>query len=106
MITAVFVLLFIYVTWLLYITVMHLRRVRDQLSRPVQWLAWPAVSVGVACDVLLNVLVGSLLFADPPRELLVTSRLKRYQAAPNTWRARLARWLCAHLLNPFDERHC
>lgn len=103
---AVFVLLFVYVTWLLYITVMHLRDVREQLSQPVQWLAWPAVAVGVVCDVLLNFFVGTVLFVDPPREFLLTARLKRYQSSPKTWRARLARWLCANLLNPFDEGHC
>ena len=103
----VLVLVFVYVTWLLYMTLMHLRRVRDRLSRPVQWIAWPAVALGVVCDVLLNLLVASVLFIDPPRELLLTARLKRYQKKPGTWRAQLARWVCHHLLNPFDEGgHC
>jgi hypothetical protein len=102
-----FGVLLTWVTWLLYVAVMHLRSRYDDMPRASRVLAYPVLVVGVLCDVALNVAVGTLLFLDMPREFLLTARLKRYQSAPGTWRAKAARWVCKNLLNPFDDGgHC
>jgi hypothetical protein len=54
--------------------------------------------------------VASAIFFEQPQELLLTARLKRYHgpAYAGSWRARLAAWICTHLLDPFDPsgKHC
>ena len=71
-------------------------------------LAAPWVVIGYALDVLVNVTVASLIFWEPPWELLVTTRLQRHIDARYGWRHRRAQWICDHLLDPFDPtgNHC
>jgi hypothetical protein len=65
---------------------------------------------GLAFDVVVNIVPATVIFADMPREFLLTTRLKRYhgEAYKGTWRARLADWVCSHLLDQFDVNgdHC
>ena len=69
----------------------------------VLWaLCLPFVAISLVLDFINNMLVFSLLFAELPREWLVTSRLKRH-AKQHTLRGKIARWLGDVLLNPFDH---
>jgi hypothetical protein len=97
-----------YVTWALYLSVMHLVSRRDALTTPAKAFAYPLIVVALVIDVIFNVTFGSVLFVDAPREWLFTHRLNRYVFAPGktTWRGRLAEWLCANLLDPFDPSGC
>lgn len=99
-----------YALWLWYLAVMSLMRARDagKLSRPAYILGLPILWSGLVIDVLVNVFVASILFFEPPRELLVTSRLKRLIHRRGGWRGRLAHWVCAKLLDQFDPsgHHC
>ena len=97
--------------WALYILVMGIYRAHldKRLTRLTYALAMPWVALGFALDVVVNVTVASLLFLEPPWELLVTSRLKRHIAASaGGWRHRLAVFICDHLLDVFDPtgNHC
>lgn len=89
----------------------------------------PLLYTGLVKDVLYNIFWASLYFLDPPRELLVTTRLKRYaygyrakrlvrngwrfsieevQIDPATgWRLRETYWLADNFLDPAepDGRH-
>jgi hypothetical protein len=98
-----------FVSWFFYVTVMGLAARRDQLGPLVRWHAYPIVAVGFALDFVLQMLVGTILFLDPPREWLLSPRLTRYRRDPDeTWRRDLACWICTNLLDPFDPRghHC
>lgn len=92
-------------SWLFYLAIMHLKRVRDDLHPVAKAHAYLLLSAGLVLDVVLNAVVGSVLFLEPPRELLLTSRLKRLKRGDG-WRAKLADWVCEHLLEQFDEGHC
>lgn len=100
----------VFITWILYLAVMNLKRHRARLHPIAKLHAYPLLFVGVAFDFLVNVVVGTLIFLDPPQETLLTGRLKRYHriAYEGTWRARLADWICTHLLDQFDPDgdHC
>jgi len=102
------VYLWFVVTWVLYLAVMNLKRTRaENLHWFVRWHAYALLGVGWALDLAVNVM-ASLLFLDPPREVLLTARLKRYRVRGG-WRGTLAGWVCRHLLNPFDpdpDGHC
>ena len=71
-------------------------------------LAFPVVILGYAMDILANWLIAPIIFLDLPRELLVTSRLIRYQTEDSGWRAKLSFYICEHLLDVFDPtgNHC
>lgn len=92
-----------YALWGLYVLVMGLKRARDAgtLSRIAYVLGVPILVAGYLLDFIVNVTVCTLLFLEPPRETTVTARLKRH-ADKDNWRGRIARWMAAHLLDPFD----
>jgi hypothetical protein len=105
-----FCVLFLWGFWLLYILVMGLYRahLQGRLGKVATVLAYPAVLLGYAVDAFSNITLATLFFADLPRELLVTTRLKRYKAIDDGWRKAAAEWICTNLLDPFDPSgdHC
>lgn len=92
-----------YALWLFFLAVMNLKGARDAGTLgPVAYkLGVPILIVGYALDFVVNVGLCTLLFLEPPRETTVTARLKRHADRDN-WRGRIARYLAAHLLDPFD----
>jgi hypothetical protein len=97
------------VTWGFYLSVMHLKAARDagMLTPAAKALGYPWLAVGLVVDAVFNAVIGTVLFVEPPREVLFTSRVSRHACGAG-WRARLARWICSELLDPFDPagRHC
>lgn len=93
----------VYGLWAIFLAVMNLKRARDaELLGPVAYaMGVPLLALGYVLDAIVNWTVFSLAFAEVPHEMTVTYRLKRHIADPG-WRGRLARWLAAHLLDPFD----
>ncbi|TCS38468.1 hypothetical protein EDC30_102207 [Paucimonas lemoignei] len=98
--------------WVQYLAIMNLQRARDNGTLPAVavFIATPLLYFGLLCDFLLNVIWGTVMFLDLPREALLTSRLERYKfgtkkAIPTAgWRLQLTNWLAHVLLDPFDPR--
>ena len=107
---AIYALATVYLLWLFYVAVMHLKRCRDAgtLSKTALALGYPVLIVGYALDVFVQIVIASVLFLDIPRDWTLTGRLKRYIAGPEGWRETVAVWMCSHLLNTFDPdgKHC
>lgn len=115
-----------YFTWGMYLAVMNLIQAKEtihKLTLPAKIFAYPLAIAGVIMDFLTNLIVGSIVFVDMPREFLLTERLQRYledmdrfydgqaKVQPtklDKWRWTAAVWICEHLLDPFDARgyHC
>ena len=100
--------LFFVFGWILYLAVMNVARVRDQLH----WFAklnayFILLPAGYAVDFVMN-LVVCLAFWRLPRDLLLTGTLKRAIINEDNWRCDVAAWICERLLNQFDPkgRHC
>ena len=93
----------LYGLWLFYLASMSLIRARDagSIQRPALILGYPVVAVALALDFILNMTLFTLIFVDPPREKLITARLRRYINGSG-WRSRLARWFAHNLLDVFD----
>lgn len=101
-------------TWILYLAIMNLMENRAELN----WVAWilvaPTLLLGLVFDVLLNLIVGSILFVELPqyqnKEWLFTGRVSRhkYLAPADSWRERIAFFICGKLLDPFapGDKHC
>lgn len=94
----------VYVLWLFYLAAMNLRRAKEagRLTRLVLVLALPILVLAIAIDVAVNLVLASVVFFDRPREWTVSERLSRYLVGPSVWRAEVALWVGAHLLDPFD----
>lgn len=107
---AAYTLAFLWVFWAMYVLVMGIYRAHlaKRLTAVTLCLSAPFIVVGYIMDVVANLTVASLVFLEPPRELLVTSRLQRYVAQGRGWRFRIADWICNHLLDVFDPsgNHC
>lgn len=100
------VFLFPYVLWLFYLAGINLVQNKDKISDFTHVIGLPLVIIGGLMDVVFNITYGSLLFLDIPREWPFTERLERH-LGKDTWRGKIARWFCYHLLDPFDEsQHC
>ncbi|MDE2000563.1 MAG: hypothetical protein KGI52_16730 [Burkholderiales bacterium] len=99
----------VYTLWVLYLASMNLIRARDAglLPRPAYVLGLPIVGAGVLLDALVNLTVCTLLFAELPREWLVTARVTRLERGTG-WRQVVASWVCHNLLDNFDPsgKHC
>jgi hypothetical protein len=94
-------------TWIYYLASMHLLAHKDQLHPVAKIHGWIFVIIpGLLYDAFLNAIIASIIFMDPPREVLLTARLKRYKKGTG-WRRKWALWTCEHLLDQFDEGgHC
>lgn len=101
-----FAFFILYMTWIHYLAVMHLKRHRDELSGAAKFLGSLALFIGLVFDLILNIL-ASIPFLQPPLELTLTSRLKKNLNKDN-FRGKLARWICHNLLDKFDPSggHC
>ena len=95
----------LYLLWLGYVLTMQIVRQWDCLPLASRILGAPPALAAYLLDVFLNLTVCTVLFLDLPREATITKRLHRYRRGRGR-RARVARWICWHLLNPFDPDHC
>lgn len=103
----VYAIAYAYVLWLLFLAVMALRWKWHALSLQVRIIAAPSVLVALLLDVLFNLTIGTVLFLDLPRQWTFSQRIGSYKQRID-WRAPLAHWICANLLDPFeaDGAHC
>jgi hypothetical protein len=99
--------LFVVVCWALYLAIMNLARVRDQLHPVAKVHAYLLLFVGYPMDAILN-LVFCLVIWRRPRDLLFTGTLKRTLNNEDGWRETVAAWVCRNLLDQFDPKgkHC
>lgn len=108
--------------WVLYLALMNLAPHRDTLHPVVKAVSKGLLVFGYVYDCLiLNFVIGSLLFLEPPKikgvrgwagktEWMLTDRLKRWHNIEliNERNYHVARWICTNLLNKFDPKgdHC
>jgi hypothetical protein len=93
----------LWLLWLGYVFTMHVKAQWDRLHWSAKALGAPVAILAYCLDVLVNLTLATVVFADRPREATLTKRLHRYRAG---WRNTVARFICQHLLNPFDPDHC
>lgn len=104
------ILLSLVIFWVLYLAAMNLLRAKAEgkLTIASYIMGTPIVLIGALIDLFFNATIFSIVFIEPPRELMLTKRLKRHIQHGVGWRKSLAFWVCRNLLNPFDHTgdHC
>ncbi|MFN7882335.1 MAG: hypothetical protein ACK5PF_04900 [bacterium] len=99
-------------TWTYFLAVYHIKKVEEALEKEGKQLPkvskffgyWITLPKGVLHDFLLNMAL-TIPFLDFPRETLVTGRFQRYADGPDGWRKRLALYIDAQKMEPYDNNH-
>ena len=105
--------LLFYVTSIYYLAVMKLNDYKNtqekrglKVSTTIKFVAYPILIPGLIIDTVFNVVLGTIIFWEPPKEALFTARCDRW-LSDSGWRGRRARWWCSEMLDPFDDgSHC
>ena len=83
-------LFLVYSTWVHFAAIMRMRALRDagEIDKGRDWVLWAAGAVmtfiGLTLDVLLNIIFGTVVMWELPREWLTTSRLIRWNKSRST----------------------
>lgn len=100
----------LWVTLMAYILGIAIHRRWDTLSLEVKVACAPIYPLFIFLDVVVaNVIFGTLYFYEPPKEWLLTSKLKRLKREGSERQQRRAERICSRWLNPFDTKgggHC
>lgn len=93
-----------YALWVCYLALMNVCRVKREgkIKRVQLVLAAPLMLVGGVLDVAFNLVVGTVLLLDVPRELTLSARLARLHHKDKGWRGRVATVVGDYLLHDFD----
>ena len=92
-----------------YLQVMHIKSIRDELKGREKIRAYLYVAYGYVKDIYFNLVTATRIFNDGPRELTFTARLKRYRQGDGPlWREAIAEFLCDSILDQGDPSgdHC
>lgn len=95
-------------TWVLYLAIMSLYRAKSEgkLSTAAKAMGYPFLALGYLSDFLLNLTVGTVLFLELPREVLLSPRVARHKLEGKGYRKVVAAYICDNLLDPFDPSGC
>lgn len=93
----------IWMLWVMFVCVMRLKMLREagQLTTAMKVFGYPTLAVGLVLDLFVNVVFGSLVFLEIPREFTLSSRLWRLSNGEG-WRAKVALAIRVGLLDAID----
>jgi hypothetical protein len=96
-------LLITYALYVWYAAVMNIKRVRDmgKLTTLGKVFGYPTLVIGLVLDLLVNWFVMTIILLEVPRELTVTSRLKRHHKASTGYRLAVVKFF-EPVLDPLD----
>jgi fumarate reductase subunit D len=106
-----------YCLWLLFLVYSAAANAWRKILLPLRLLLLPLMLPFALLDVVTNLTLATIAFAALPPCLTawedfttplhwsLTWRLHTYLPA-GSWRSVLARWICGHMLDPFQQGHC
>ncbi|MDO9357856.1 MAG: hypothetical protein Q7T70_02540 [Polaromonas sp.] len=96
----------VWLLWVFYAAVMRLKMVRDAGGldgRPwIMAFGYSTLAVGLVLDFFVNVVVGTIVFRELPREWTLSGRLWRLSNDLDSWRQRWALAIRVALLDEID----
>jgi hypothetical protein len=96
-------LLITYALYVWYAAVMNIKRVKDmgKLTTLGKVFGYPTLIIGLILDLLVNWFVMTIILFEVPRELTVTSRLKRHHKESTGYRLAVVKFF-EPVLDPLD----
>lgn len=93
-----------HVLWVHYVAMMRLKMIRDEgnLTTAAKVFGYPAMVMGLLLDLVVYVVVGTLVFVEPPQEMTLSARLTRLGEGGSGWRRRRADRIRKALLDDID----
>ena len=105
--TIIFTLLILWALWILYVAMMNIELAVEKGPLPWQskFMVYPTMFIFEIIEFIANVIICSLIFLDPPRELTVSDRLRRYYIHQEKygWRMVIVKFI-KPMLDPFDHK--
>ena len=102
-----FALLILWALWILYVAMMNIEQSAQRSPLPWQskFMVYPTMVIFDIIEFIANVIVCSIIFLDPPRELTVSDRLRRYYINKERygWRIVIVNFI-KPMLDPFDHK--
>lgn len=100
----IWLLLSPWILWIIFAAVMRLKQLREAgtLTIAMKVFGYPALALGLLIDFVVNVVFGTVVFLQVPRELTLSTRLWKLSTAGNGYRQRWALWLRVNLLDAVD----
>lgn len=97
----------LYTLWFFYLAIMNLKRVKDsgRMTKFAYIVALPMAAFGYVLDIVVNIVIGSILFLELPhyKRLTLSARMSyHYEPDSDKWRSKLANWLARNLLDAYD----
>lgn len=96
----------VWLLWVFYAAVMRLKMVRDAgglEGKPwIKAFGYTTLAVGLVLDFFVNVVAGTIVFREVPREWTLSSRLCRLSNGPAGWQQRWALAIRVALLDEID----
>lgn len=91
--------------WVHYVAVMRLKQVREagKLTPAAKSFGYPALFVGLVLDLIVQVVIGTILFVELPREWTLSGRLYRLSTGRPGWRQYVAERIRKALLDDIDD---
>lgn len=103
------IFLYLWIFWGLFVLFMGLYRAHldKRLNILCYVLGAPFIAIGWLMDLFTNLIFGTILFLEFPRELMLSSRMKRLNNGAG-WRSKISNAICKNLLDIFDPSgdHC
>jgi len=100
----IYLLLSPWILWIIYAAVMRLKQVREagKLTPAMKVFGYPALALGLLVDFVVNMVFGTVVFLQLPREFTLSTRLWNLSNGEPSWRQRWALWLRVNLLDAID----
>lgn len=92
--------------WIFFVNVMTWKTHIDKIPKWLQYILYPIAIFGYLWDVMFNWVFGTVIFLELPRKPTLSERMRRILLTRDGWRWKLARYICLHLVEPWDQNHC
>lgn len=92
--------------WLIFVNVMIAKDNRENIPKIFHPFLILFAVFGLVYDVVFNLILGTIIFLELPKEWTLTHRMQRLLLTDDTYRFKLALFVCRKLVEPWDPDHC
>jgi len=104
-------LLAMFILWFVFVNVMTWKKNKEKIPKFILPILYVISFIGyLFIDIPVNIVYGSIIFLQLPhyKRLTLSARLSHVLIVEeaDSWRWKLAYWICTTLIEPWDQGHC